>query len=342
MSSWAEGFSFVWPQLLWLLPLPLLLYWLLPPLPQQQAALRLPTFKYLEQSAAGASVPASLLKLAMLFLLWSLLLLAAARPQWIGEPVQLPASGRDLLLAVDISQSMETTDMIVNQQQTSRIDVIKQIVSEFVDKRNGDRLGLVVFGSEAFLHVPLTFDRKVVGQQLQEAQLGFAGPSTAIGDAIAITVKKLRALPTAGSNGRVVILLTDGANTSGEIEPREAARLAHSAGIKIYTIGLGADSMIERGFLFNREINPSADLDEATLTYIADITGGQYFRARSPRQLQQVYEAINELEPLPQEAETFRPIKELFYYPAAAALLLSMLWLSFSLISLFVRGRRHA
>lgn len=327
MTSWIpQALQLTWPKLLWLLPLPLFFYFILPSARKEEYALLIPTFNVLNHYPEGRGEKSSLFKIFILFLIWTFTLLAATRPQWIGDPVQLPSSGRDLLLAVDISQSMEIEDMVINNQQNPRILVVKSIVKDFVENRNGDRLGLVVFGTRAFLHVPLTFDRNIVSQQLQEAQLGFAGPSTAIGDAIAIAVKKLRELPEQGSEGRVLILLTDGANTAGEIDPRESARLAKTTHVKIYTIGLGADSMIEKGFLFNREVNPSADLDENTLKYIAEETGGQYFRARDPQQLQAVYQKINQLEPLPQEAETFRPIKELFYYPLTLALVLSILW----------------
>jgi Ca-activated chloride channel family protein len=327
LTKWfPDAMVLTWPFLLWLLPLPLLVYYLIPSAKKEEQALLIPNFHTLKELSTIRKEKSNRIKIIILFVIWSLTLLAATRPQWIGDPVQLPSTGRDLLLAVDISQSMEREDMVINGQPYSRILVVKNIVKDFVEKRNGDRLGLVVFGTKAFLHVPLTFDRTIVGQQLQEAQLGFAGPSTAIGDAIAIAVKKIRELPEQESEGRILILLTDGANTAGEIEPREAARLAKSAKLKIYTIGLGADSMIDKGFLFSREINPSADLDEATLKYIADETGGLYFRARDPQQLQEIYHAINKLEPLPQADDTFRPTQELFYYPLAIALALSIAW----------------
>jgi len=343
MPEWIpDALQLIWPQFLWFLPLPLLVYFFVPSAQKNEPALLIPTFHALSHQVSSGVAKSSPLKILMLFLIWTLTLLAASRPQWIGDPVPMPSTGRDLLLAVDISQSMEIEDMVINNRQNPRILVVKSIVNDFVEKRNGDRLGLVVFGTRAFLHVPLTFDRKVVAQQLQEAQLGFAGPSTAIGDAITIAVKKLRELPEQGSQGRVLILLTDGANTAGEIEPREAARLAKSARVKIYAIGLGADSMIERGFLFNREINPSADLDENTLKYIADQTGGRYFRARDPRQLQAVYQNINELEPLPQEAEIFRPVKELFFYPLTLAVALSLFWALLEQATMLQRRRTHA
>ena len=157
---------------------------------------------------------------------------------------------------------------------------------------------------------------------MQETQIGFAGENTAIGDGIAIAVKKLQERP---ANSRVLILMTDGANNSGEIDPLQAAELAKLSGVKIYTIGIGADSMEVEGFLFNQRVNPSVDLDEGMLEKIAEKTGGEYFRARDPKRLSEIYAIIDKMEPVDQEAETFRPIRELFYYPLALALGLMLL-----------------
>lgn len=328
MNLLPEALSFVSPGLFWLLPLPLLMYWLVPALAQNEAALRIPTYPTLATIQQHSSHTASYLKLLLLVAIWVLTITAAARPQWIGDTVQLPATGRDLLLAVDISGSMETPDMLVNGEQTARITVVKQVVSDFVKRRNGDRLGLILFGTRAYLHVPLTFDRTIVDTLLQEAQLGFAGTDTSIGDAIAIATKRLRekSLHSKTNNKQyVLILLTDGKNTAGEIDPREAADLAKMAGIKIHTIGVGADSMVVRNFFFTQKINPSAELDEKTLTYIAETTGGQYFRARDPKQLEDIYRLIDQIDPVEQEQEVFRPISELFYYPLALSALLSFL-----------------
>src|SRR5690606_5617973 len=159
------------------------------------------------------------LQALVLSLIWLLCVAAAARPQWVGEPVQLSATGRDLLLAVDISGSMETPDMEVQNRNLQRIDVVKFVVSGFVKRRENDRLGLILFGSNAYLQVPLTFDRATVQTLLQEAQLGFAGQQTAIGDAIGLAIKRLRDRP---ESSRVLILLSDGANTAGEVDPRQA------------------------------------------------------------------------------------------------------------------------
>jgi Ca-activated chloride channel homolog len=330
MNIFPDALTFVCPDIFWLLPLPLLIYWLLPPLQQQEAALRIPTYQILASIEHQRSHAPVYSKTLLLVLIWLLTVTAAARPQWIGDAIQLPASGRDLLLAVDISGSMETPDMLVNGEQTPRITVVKQVVSDFVKRRSGDRLGLILFGTHAYLHVPLTFDRKIVEQLLQEAQLGFAGRDTAIGDAIAIATKRLREKASHRQNNKqfVLILLTDGQNNSGEIEPRQAADLARMAGVKIHTIGIGADSMVVRNFFFSQKINPSADLDEKTLTYIAETTGGQYFRARDPKQLEDIYHVIDQIDPVEQDQETFRPVTELFYYPLSIAALLSfVLWL---------------
>lgn len=303
-------------------PLPFLVFWLIKPLQRDEPALRISTYSALSTTESISQTTSTLGQYFLLTCIWLLTLVASARPIWIGEETQLPATGRDLLLAVDISGSMKTEDMLVNGQQTPRITVVKQVVNEFVKKRSGDRLGLVLFGTNAYLQVPLSFDRKTVEQQLNEAQLGFAGMNTAIGDAIAIAVKKLRDRP---QESRVVILLTDGKNTTGAVEPKQAADLAKIADVKIHTIGIGADSMTVSSLFFDRQVNPSADLDEDTLTYIADTTGGQYFRARNPEDLQKIYSVIDQLEPIEQEAETFRPRKELFYWPLSLAIFLSLI-----------------
>jgi Ca-activated chloride channel family protein len=233
---------------------------------------------------------------------------------------------RDLLLAVDISGSMKTPDMVWRGQEINRLDTVKIVVGDFVVRRESDRLGLVLFGTNAYLQAPLTFDRNTVNRLLQEAQLGFAGEKTAIGDAIGLATKRLRQRP---DNSRVLILLTDGANTAGQVTPLKAAQLAAQSGIKVYTIGVGADEMKQAGLFGSnfgsRTINPSRDLDEGTLRSIAEETGGEYFRARSPKDLEEIYTLMDTLEPIEQEAETFRPTQALFYWPLLWALGISLL-----------------
>ena len=312
-----------WPWVLVALPLPLLAYALLPRVEQHLAALRVPFFNAVKETPRLNQASGHPWQRLLLLLMWALLVFAAARPQWVGPAIDLPTAGRDLMLAVDLSGSMETPDMVVQGEQIPRIHVVKHVVGEFVERRTSDRLGLIVFGTQAYLQAPLTFDRATVKTLLQETRLGFAGEQTAIGDAIGLAIKRLRDRP---EGKRVLILLTDGANTAGEVTPRKAADLAKQAGIRIYTVGVGAESMEVQGGIFSsftRRINPSADLDEATLQYIADQTGGAYFRARNPKELTQIYALLDKLEPAEQEAEVFRPISALFHWPLSAALLLS-------------------
>ena len=314
-----------WPWVLAALPVAVLCYFFLPANKREDAALLVPFYDTLAgldsapQAAAG-----NRLALWLLALIWLACVLAAARPQWIGDPVALPASGRDLLLAVDISGSMETRDMVVGGQQVDRLTVVKRVVGEFVKRRESDRLGLVLFGTRAYLQAPLTFDRSTVNRLLQEAQLGFAGEKTAIGDAIGLSIKRLRERP---ASSRVLILLTDGANTAGEVTPLRAAELAQQAQVKIYTVGIGADEMVTPGLFGGsfgaRRVNPSIDLDEDSLRRIAEQTGGRYFRARDPAQLLEIYRLLEQLEPIEQDREVFRPTRALFYWPLGLALLLS-------------------
>ena len=323
---WNEAFTLHWPWLLVLLPAPLLIRWLSKAFDQQdQAALFFPPLENL--LSAREDISSHTLRQTepapwWLWLIWCLLVFACTRPQWHGEPVGIPTSGRDLLLVVDISGSMETPDMKIDGEVAQRIEVIKKVVSEFVDQRRGDRVGLVLFGSQAYLQTPLTFDRTTLVQQLNEAQLGFAGERTAIGDALALSAKRLQ---DRDQKSRVMILLTDGANTAGTLSPLDGADLAKSMGIKIYTIGLGADLMERATFFGTQRINPSAELDEKTLTTIAEDTGGSYFRARTTEDLQGIYQLLDQLEPAAGKEELLRPVTEWFYWPLSIALVCSLL-----------------
>ncbi len=335
-------FEFAWPMIWLLAPLPLVIYWFSPRARRRgSSALRVPFYSRLSayQTQTDGAQPMQWLQKLLLVLIWLLCLGAAAKPQHVGEPISLPTSGRDLLLAVDISGSMETPDMVLQGRNLERLDVVKFVVSEFVERRINDRLGLVLFGSQAYLQAPLTFDRSTVGKLLREAQIGFAGQQTAIGDAIGLSVKRLRSRP---EGSRVLILLTDGANTAGELEPRLAADLAKAANVKIYTIGVGADEMVERSFFGPRRINPSADLDEDTLIHIAQHTGGRYFRARDPQQLVAIYQDLDKYEPVEQDEYMYRPISALFFWPLAAAVLLSFCLAGLNLPGRALRGRALA
>jgi len=304
--------TMLWPWVLVLSPLPLVYRYWRKPINQTINALRAPAMLAIADPQSSQFKSASWLKNILKMLLglcWLCTLLALARPQWIGDPVALPTSGRDLLLAVDISPSMRQRDMRIGGQAVNRLVAVKSVVGDFVAKREGDRLGLVLFGEQAYLQTPLTFDRKTLQTLLYEAQMGFAGSNgTAIGDAIGLAVKRLQDRP---KSHRVVILLTDGANNSGALEPVKAAQLASRANVKIYTIGVGA-----RG---------GSGLDEQTLAEVAKITGGQFFRARNPAELEAIYQELNRLEPVDQEAETIRPTISLYHWPLGIAFVLSLL-----------------
>jgi Ca-activated chloride channel homolog len=312
-------FEFAWPWVVVALPLPWLLRRLLQPSAPGQA-LHLPQ-PGVQLTKVVGSVTHGILPW-VLTLAWLCLLTAAARPQWVGPPQAQQRSGRALMLAVDLSGSMRTGDMDLAGQPVSRFEAVEAIAGDFIRRRNGDELGLILFGSQAFLVTPLTYDLSAVRAQLQGAVVGLAGTETAIGDAIAVAVKRLSALP---EQARVLVLLTDGVNNTGNITPREAARAAKAAGVRIYTIGVGATQMRVPGFFGSQLINPSADLDADMLTTIAKETGGQFFRATDGTELANAYRAIDALEPMPQQGPTLRPRHELFRWPLAAAILLLLL-----------------
>lgn len=310
-----------WLWLLAVLPLPLVLRWLLPAqVPVEQAALKVP---FLEDFAGSQPAKAGQHRqwpLVLAALSWLLLVIAAARPQWLGDPIEQAVSGRDLMLAVDLSGSMEEQDFILNNKTVDRLTATKQVASEFIDRRLGDRIGLILFGTKAYLQTPLTFDRNTVNTLLNESAIGLAGDNTAIGDAIGLAVKRLQNQP---DNSRVLILMTDGANTAGEVTPLKAAELAAENHLKIYTIGIGADEMLVRNFFGTHKVNPSQDLDEKTLTAIAEKTGGVYFRARNTEDLNKIYTLLDQLEPVEKDKQYFRPVQELYYWPLSLSLLLA-------------------
>ena len=313
-----------WPWVFLLLPLPLVVYFFMPPTIGQDSALRVPFFQEVMQlhGDSVASKSRSWLSLVLLVVIWLLLLLSCSRPNYVGQPVQLPSAARDLMLAVDISGSMEEADMEIDGRPVRRIEAVKAVVGEFAQRRQSDRLGLILFADQAYLQAPLTFDLATIKKLLDEAQLGFAGTKTAIGDAIGLAIKRMVERP---AESRVVVLLTDGANNAGKVEPLEAAKLAAEQGITLYTIGIGAGEQVVRSFFGSTVVNPSRDLDEGTLREIASITGGKYYRAKNVEELQKIYAELDKIEPVDQDAETFRPRDALYYWPLALALLLSAL-----------------
>ena len=314
-----------WPLLLLALPLPLIVRWLVPAQSEAaQAALKTPFIEELGQTSGVTSSSVKHWPLWLASVAWILLVLATCRPQWLGEPIEQAVSGRDLMLAIDVSGSMDEKDFFIGDQPIDRLTATKRVATAFIERRLGDRLGLILFGTTAYLQTPLTFDRKTVSTLLDEAFIGITDdePATSIGDAIGLAVKHLKDEKT---DSRVLILLTDGANTAGEISPLQAAQLAADINLKIYTIGVGADELIVRSFFGNRRVNPSRDLDEKTLTAIADKTGGRYFRARNQEELDGVYQLLDLLEPVEKDKQYYRPMIELYPLPLAGALILTFL-----------------
>ena len=319
--------EWLWPWMLLLAPLPWLVRRFAPPSDGREPALRAPFFerwKQLSEHQGRGSRSVGRLPELALWLLWLLLLLAAARPVWVGEAIELPNSGRDLMLAVDISGSMTIEDMEVSDQLVSRIRAVKQVGSRFIEQREGDRLGLILFGSNAYVQSPLSFDTATVQRFLLEAQIGFAGQDTAIGDAIGLAVKRLKERP---ADNRVLILLSDGKDTASSVQPLDAAKLAADLGIRIYTIGIGADRLTMPGLFGSsfgaRQVNPSAELDEAGLQQIAQLTGGKYFRARNPSELANIYLLLDQLEPIEVDTTSYRPRQALGYLPLLLAMAIS-------------------
>ena len=333
---------FAWPvEWLWLfaliLPLPWLIRWL-PPAPRGTSfALKVPFYHnllLLVNHQKSVHKPNTRIPL-LAWLIWLLLVFAAMRPQWIGEPIQISISGRDLLLAVDISKSMEESDLALygtqaqctleSSAKVDRLSVVKAVLGEFIERRKGDRLGLILFGSKAYLQTPLTFDRQTVKTMLKEAEIGLAGDKTALSDAIGLAVKQLRQRP---QSNRVLILLTDGNNSTGEFEPLQIIDLAIKHAVRIYTIGVGAEKVcLCDEFSCGWHKDNSVALDETTLQEIAKLTGGQYFRAQNRTRLEYIYAELDKYEPVTEEMKTFRPKIPLYPWFLGIAFFMSLIFM---------------
>jgi Ca-activated chloride channel family protein len=324
LSQWLN-IEFVWWWALILLPLPLLVYKLMPR-ESQQAEIKL---AYLPDNT-HSNKPKQKLQKTLSIAIWTLLIIACARPVWFGDPIEFQPKYRDLMLVVDLSGSMQKEDMNLDGEFTDRLTAVKKVLSDFVAKRKGDRLGVVLFGDHAYLQTPLTADRQAVIQQINQTVIGLVGQSTAMGDGIGLGTKTF---VDSNAPQRVMVLLSDGGNTAGVLDPIEAAEIAKKYNATIYTVGVGAGEMMVKEFFMTRKVDTAADLDEKTLTQIAEVTGGQYFRARDTEQLENIYETINQLEPVSSDTQTWRPQSEWFRYPLSAALGLSVL--------LFLLRRKH-
>ncbi len=325
--------SFAWPWLFWMLPLGILVYMLVPAVSKgREEALYVPFFNVFKKlSSEGRAVSASSFWNRLFF--FSALVfftLALMRPQQAEKPIPLSAKSRNLMMAVDLSGSMEETDFSLNGRSASRLEVVKKQAFDFLEKRKGDKIGLILFADQAFLAVPLTLDHSSVQEMLREAEVGMAGQQTALGDAVGLALKKMEGLP---EESKVLVLLSDGVANAGALRPERAAKLAKEHGVRIYTIGLAAENRIFSTFFGDFAV-PGTDLDEQTLRLLAEETGGKYFKASASGQLKEIYEMIDKLEPIETKDRYFRPVTELFYLPLCVSM--GLFWLAF-----LTRGKRR-
>ncbi len=320
-------YSLAWPWMLLALPLPLIVRKLIPAITgSADAGLKVPSLTGFDLLTDRSEVEQLLnWRFWIIVVAWILLVLASARPERIGDELDVQVSGRNLMLAVDLSGSMDAKDFELGNRKVDRLTATKAVASDFISRREGDRIGLILFGEKAYLQVPLTLDRETVKVLLLEAFIGLAGEKTAIGDAITLAVKRIYEQGE-DADEQVLVLLTDGANTAGSVLPIRAAELARQIGLRIYTIGIGADSMVVNSPLGGtRRTNPSSDLDEETLNKIAELTGGRYFRARDTAALQEIYRILDKMEPVEEPEAGFRPVKSMYHWPLGGAMALASL-----------------
>lgn len=335
VEQWVQAFQlgfggFAWPWMWLALPLPWLVAALLPAVRSQSPALRVPYGDRLDGIAATGAVARRFRVNWFAALAWLLLCAAAARPQQLGEAVTPPQAGRDLMLAVDLSGSMREPDMELGGRAVDRLTAAKAVLADFLDRRIGDRVGLLVFGSRAYAVAPLTLDRDSVRSQLRDTVSGLAGRETAIGDAIGLAVKRLSKQP---AGQRVLILLTDGVNTAGALDPRKAAELAKNEHVRIHTIAFGGNGSGMSIFGMRLPSQGDDDIDEDTLRAIASTTGGRFFRARDTEELVGIYAELDKVEPVARPGRAVRPRIERYPLPLALAL-------GFGLVALGWRGLR--
>lgn len=332
---------FAQPQFFWLLILPFIFRLLIPAMRGLHGdALRVPFLKDIEQIniKSGSSWRTSdtakkwSAKLSWLYAIWALLVMAAARPQWVGEPVRLPNMSRDILMVVDISNSMNERDFTLQGRRIDRLSAVKKTAADFIKQRVDDRIGLVLFGSRAYVQAPITYDKSSVLEILAQTDAGMAGNSTSIGDAIGLSLKSLR--NSDNKDKKVIILLTDGENNSGALSLAQAIQLAKDEGVKIYTIGVGAEQSFVNSIFGIRIAVPSA-LDEESLNQIAAETKGTYFRATDTQSLAQIYQEIDKLEANENEDQFVREVKERFIWPLGMALILA------AALAMFLRRNYH-
>ena len=325
-------FEIGYPWVYWLAPIPILIYWILPPLKIRRSALIFPNIhtaaaqsKTMLKKSAWVS-KRNLLQWICLWLAWGCTLFALSSPQLVGQPEMKVKTARSFVIAADISFSMATRDWTIDGQRMTRWEAVKTLLEEFIDTREGDRLALIFFGSNAYLQAPLTTDLEIVKRLLEETDVGMAGQMTSIGKAIGFGVQLFEKDTL---EQKVMLLLTDGVDGGQGVAPLDAAQLAKSDSIKIYTLGIGDPSQ------------PGADLDEGALKKIAEVTGAEYFLAIDSEQMESAYTTLDALEPIEFEEENYKPVNKLFYYPLLAALGLSFFLLIVRILEKVIRNRKY-
>lgn len=301
-------FAFAYPWLLLLTPLPILVCWLVRPYRSSESAVRVPFMARLVKATGKTPTSGAIIfrrsttQWALLTFIWLALVGALARPQWIEDPISRTIPSRDLMLAVDLSGSMETADFVDSDgERVDRLTGVKAVLDDFLTKREGDRVGLIFFGSAAFLQSPFTEDLDVCRQLLDEAQVRMAGPQTVIGDAIGLSIVQFE---KSELEDRVLILLTDGNDTGSKVPPANAAQIASDKGITIYPIGIGDPTAVGE-----------EKMDEESLREIARTTNGEFYRAEDLAELAEIYERLDELDTKELETVSHRPKVDLFQWP---------------------------
>ncbi len=314
--------TFVHPWLVLLLPLPWLLRQLLPIHHERKAAVRVPFLQRLsklvglEPGSEVAITSRPLSQWLMLTAVWVFLIAAITRPQWLEEPIIKELPMRDLLVAVDLSGSMEAMDFTDSDgNAVDRLAAVKQVLDEFFARRDGDRVGLILFGSAAFVQAPFTDDLDVVRELLSEAQIRMLGPRTMLGDAMGLAINLFERSEV---EERVMIVLTDGNDTGSLIPPERAAEIARDSGVVVHTIAIGDPTSVGE-----------QALDEVTLGNIATTTGGGYYHASDRQELAAIYDHLDEINPRQVETQSYRPVIDLYHWPLAAGILISLLYLMF-------------
>ena len=307
-------FSFLSPFVALLLPLPWIIRYVLKPALEKSdafGAIKVPFFGRLQQISSGKTTLIHT-NPTWIVLAWGLLVLSAMRPVWLGAPVPIQNNARNIMLALDVSGSMEEEDFDLKGRPVTRLDMLKTLTDDFIQTRAGDNVGLVIFGSEAYIYAPLSPDIKTLKELNSEIGIGIAGTQTAIGEALALATQNSASVP---AESRIVILMSDGYANAGSVTVSDGIKLAKNQGVKVYTVGIGSSAKVVQDFFGTIQVNPSLDLDEKTLNEIADETGGKYFRAKTSEDLAEIYALINELEPVQQDEHFISPRKELFYWP---------------------------